>query len=270
MTYTIPQDQLESFHKNGYLVVKRSDHQLFTAQEIQQWCKEVESLPNEKGKWMFYNEINSKGVKQPLRVEKFIDYHAKFNDLTRGEGFGSMLTQLTGQKMHVFKDKINFKYVNGNGFGAHTDAPAYTHVGDIRHLTINVAIDEATVENGCLEVVPGSHKMDVELEDNHISKKWENEHEWDLVPLEAGDLLFFGSYFAHRSGPNRSDKSRRAAYVTYHSSPEGDALRETYYAHRRIHFPPEDEREAGKDYSEGYKTYAFAAPFARGDAVTTN
>lgn len=45
------------------------------------------------------------------------------------------------------------------GFDAHTDAPAYQHSGALKHLTINVAVDAATPENGCLEVVDGSHKM---------------------------------------------------------------------------------------------------------------
>lgn len=45
------------------------------------------------------------------------------------------------------------------GFDAHTDAPAYQHSGAIKHLTINIAVDEANMANGCLEVVDGSHRM---------------------------------------------------------------------------------------------------------------
>lgn len=261
MVYIIPQDQIDFYHQNGYLVVKRTEHQLFTEEEIQQWCKEVEDWPLERGKWMVYEEINSKGNRQPLRVENFVNYHDKFNSLTRGEDFGSMLSQLSGQKMYVLKDKINFKYINGGGFDAHIDAPAYTHVGDIQHLTINIAVDEATKENGYLEVVPGSHNMVIDYEEKQITKEWEAAYEWVPVPLKPGDLIFFGSYLAHRSGANVSDGSRRAVYITYHSSEVGDQLRDTYYAHRRIHFPPDNEREAGKDYSDGYQIYAFAAPF---------
>lgn len=165
--------------------------------------------------------------------------------------------------MFLFKDKINFKYPNGGGFGAHTDAPAYTHIGDITHLTVNAAIDNATPENGCLEVVKGSHKMDVEYDQKCITPEWENAHEWTAVPLNVGDLIFFGSYLAHRSGANTTQTSRRALYATYHSSSEdGDALRDKYYAHRYETFPPDHERVRGKDYSEGIAQYAFAAPFS--------
>jgi ectoine hydroxylase-related dioxygenase (phytanoyl-CoA dioxygenase family) len=149
-------------------------------------------------------------------------------------------------------------------FAGHIDANAYTHIKDIRHLTCNIAIDRADIANGCLEVVDGSHDMEVEVgkEERGITKKWEAAHSWIPVELDVGDMIFFGSYLAHRSGPNNTDKSRRALYATYHDSPEGDELRTEYYKHRRVAFPPDHERVEGADYSEGAKIYAFAAPFA--------
>jgi hypothetical protein len=257
----LTESQIKFFHSNGYLVVKREDHQIFTAEQIQQWSSEVESWELTKGKWMVYNEINVHGNKQVMRVEKFADYHGKFQQLLRGPELTSILEALSGANAYLFKDKINFKYSNGSGFGAHTDAPAYTHVGDIKHITVNIAIDEATLANGCLEVVEGSHVQEIDYVDNAITKEWEETHTWMPVPLKAGDLLIFGSYLAHRSGPNRSLSSRRALYATYHSSEEGDELRNKYYTDRAIAFPPDNERVPGKDYSAGILQYAFAAPF---------
>ncbi|MAD81836.1 MAG: hypothetical protein CL912_02635 [Deltaproteobacteria bacterium] len=75
----------------------------------------------------------------------------------------------------------------GNGFAAHLDAPAYDHIGEIEHLTANLAVDPATAENGCLQVVPGSHKMYVHfLTGGQIHPDWEHAHEWISVPLEPG------------------------------------------------------------------------------------
>ena len=72
-------------------------------------------------------------------------------------------------------------------------------------------------------------------------------------------------------------------YATYAGKADGVSLRESYYAHRRVEFPPDHgesaktcagavlltkvctERVAGKDYSQGWKTYAFAAPFSDRD-----
>ena len=143
--------------------------------------------------------------------------------------------------MLLFKDKINYKAAKGNGFQPHLDAPAYDHIGEIEHVTANFAIDAATTENGCLEVVPGSHLLtDVELVDGgRISDAWADVHEWIEVPLDAGDVLIFGSHLAHRSGPNRTSKPRASLYATFHGKSDGEDLRGKYYAHRRVAFPPD-------------------------------
>jgi ectoine hydroxylase-related dioxygenase (phytanoyl-CoA dioxygenase family) len=142
--------------------------------------------------------------------------------------------------MILFKDKINYKQPYGNGFHAHQDAPAYNHIGRISHLTANIAIDAATPENGCLEVVPGSHRMRVELVDGgRISPAWEEAQDWVSIPMEAGDVLFFGSHLAHRSAVNRTEKSRASLYATFSGKSEGLDLREQYYKHRMEIFPPD-------------------------------
>ena len=140
--------------------------------------------------------------------------------------------------MLFFKDKINYKLVYGNGFAAHLNAPAYDHIGKIEHLTANLAVDAATLENGCAKVVPGSHKMEVEPADgSRISEAWERSHEW--VPVELGpmDLLLVGGHLAHRSTPNRTDKGRSSIYATYHAKSEEEDLRAKYHVDRRENFP---------------------------------
>lgn len=142
--------------------------------------------------------------------------------------------------MLLFKDKINYKQPFGNGFQAHLDAPAYDHMGRIEHITANIAIDTATLENGCLEIVPGSHKMDVELKSGgHISEAWEQAQTWVPVPLERGDILIFGSHLAHRSAKNLTSAKRASLYATYHMRSDGEDLRRKYYEHRRANFPPD-------------------------------
>jgi hypothetical protein len=99
-------------------------------------------------------------------------------------------------------------------------------------------------------------------------------------------MLVLGSHLAHRSAENKTDKSRSSLYATFHSRSDGEDLREQYYKHRMEIFPPEHgelffgssevqmnegrvadiyllEREDGKDYSKGYQTYGFAAPFTK-------
>jgi ectoine hydroxylase-related dioxygenase (phytanoyl-CoA dioxygenase family) len=89
--------------------------------------------------------------------------------------------------MLLFKDKINYKGPNGNGFSAHLDAPAYDHIGKIEHITANICVDAATPENGCLEVVPGSHKMEPKfIQGGRIHPDWEMSQEWLSIPLQPG------------------------------------------------------------------------------------
>lgn len=142
--------------------------------------------------------------------------------------------------MLLFKDKINYKSPRGNGFQAHLDAPAYDHIGRIEHITANIAIDAATAANGCLQVVPKSHRMDVELaHGGRITDSWDAAHEWVSVPLEPGDILIFGSHLAHKSEANATEFRRASLYATFHSRSDGVDLREKYYAHRRVAFPPD-------------------------------
>lgn len=189
---------------------------------------------------MPYDEITASGERQLMRTENFADFHQGFSSLLHGENLRSILKQVTRDDMLLFKDKINYKLAGGNGFQAHLDAPAYDHIGQIEHTTANLAVDAATHANGCVEVVPGSHKMDVELaEGGRISADWEAKQQWTSVLLEPGDLLIFGSHLAHRSGPNNTSRSRSSVYATYHRVSDGTDLRERYYIDRRENFPPD-------------------------------
>jgi ectoine hydroxylase-related dioxygenase (phytanoyl-CoA dioxygenase family) len=61
-------------------------------------------------------------------------------------------------------------------------------VKNIKHLTILIAVDESNMSNGGLEVVEGSHLMDVPIakKDNCIEPTWVKDHTWLPVELEAG------------------------------------------------------------------------------------
>ncbi len=232
--------QIKHFDTQGYLILRAEEHNLISPAVLQQWTAEVRALPREQGKWMPYDEITATGERQIMRTENFADYHSGFNTLLHGTALCGILAQLTGDEMVLFKDKINYKLAGGNSFGAHLDAPAYDHIGQIEHTTANLAVDAATIANGCVEVVPGSHRMDVELaEGGMISNAWEDGHEWVPVELASGDLLMFGSHLAHRSKPNKTVKARSSVYATYHMQKDGEELRRSYYEDRRENFPPD-------------------------------
>ncbi|GAM36225.1 hypothetical protein TCE0_018f05152 [Talaromyces pinophilus] len=250
--YTLTPSQVESYHCDGFLLLRVGEHKLVDPVKLAKWTEEVKSWPRVKGKWMPYDEINIKGERQLMRTENFVDYHDDFKKLVCGEGLAGILGALAGEDMLLFKDKINYKQPRGNGFQAHLDAPAYDHIGRIEHITANFAIDPATIENGCLEVVPGSHKMNVPcIDGGRIDPAWEEAQEWLTVPLEAGDVLIFGSHLAHRSEKNDTDKARASLYATFHGKSDGLDLRQKYYVHRRANFPPDHGGCAQANYAAG-------------------
>ncbi|EME44303.1 hypothetical protein DOTSEDRAFT_130771 [Dothistroma septosporum NZE10] len=261
-------EQIANFDTQGYLILRSHEHNLTDSTHLRQWTTEVRNLPREHGKWMPYDELTSSGERQLMRTENFVDYHQGFSSLLHGQGLANILKQATRNDMLLFKDKINYKLPGGNGFAAHLDAPAYDHIGQIEHTTANFAVDAATISNGCVEVVPGSHLMYVQLASGGaIHLEWESSHTWVPVELESGDLLIFGSHLAHRSARNRTSKPRASVYATYHRAVDGEKLREKYYKDRRANFPPDHERVPGKDYGAGVARYAFAAPFTKIEEV---
>jgi 2-aminoethylphosphonate dioxygenase len=128
---------------------------------------------------------------------------------------------------------------------AHIDSTAYTHVKNIKHLAILFAVDASNMANGGLEVVQGSHKIQVPIgEDNCIPSSWISEQKWTPVELEPGQVLIFGSYPAHRSAANTSSMDRKALYAAYNRKAEGD-LHDEYYARRRVEWPSTHLRKPG-------------------------
>ncbi len=82
------------------------------------------------------------------------------------------------------------------------------------------AIDDATLENGCMYFIPGAHTMPLKQrnyrrDDDTFVIETIDDTPWpmeDRVPAEtpAGTLVVFHGRMPHMSGPNRSAKSRHA------------------------------------------------------------
>lgn len=89
-------------------------------------------------------------------------------------------------------------------------------------LTVWTALDPATVANGCVQVIPGSHKLGVInpdhpsgfLTDEQIAAHCSNERAVYLE-LAAGEVALLHNWLLHRSDKNHSNISRRAFSVNY-------------------------------------------------------
>ncbi|MGB0637999.1 MAG: phytanoyl-CoA dioxygenase family protein [Myxococcota bacterium] len=259
---TLSAEQLQFWAKNHYLVL-RQPFGSSTVSSIREWTDELASWPETPGKWMKYFETGETGDQRMLcRVENFIQHHHQFKELIEGEATLALLSALMKEPAVLFKEKINFKLPGGSGFAPHQDAPAFTSFGHTFHITMMITIDEATVDNGCLEFstgVPMYENLPTEA-DGTIARSVVENLPWTPLETKAGDIVFFDSYIPHRSPANTSDQSRRAAYVTYNRASEG-SVRDRYFADKRSVFPPECERVEGVDYA------ATAGPYNLGNPI---
>lgn len=95
--YSLTPAQVESYHRDGFLLLRVGQHKLVDPVELAKWTEEVKSWPRVKGKWMPYDEINIKGERQLMRTENFVDYHDDFKKLVCGEALASILGALAGE-----------------------------------------------------------------------------------------------------------------------------------------------------------------------------
>jgi len=250
---------VETFDRDGFVVL----NDLLTTNEKQllvKWTNEIQSWAEIKGKWFLYFE-NIKGKRTLCRTENFVPYHEGINSLIRGK-LSAAMSDLFREPAVLFKEKINYKLSGAGGFPPHQDAPAYVAFNQKLHMTMMLAADPMTVENGCLEFVKGEHTKGTfpqNESDGSMKQEIVEKMKWEPAVTDIGAVMIFNSYVPHRSGPNSSNTSRRAYYLTFNALSEGN-FRDGYYREKREKFPPEIEREKGKDYSEGAKIYNLATP----------
>jgi ectoine hydroxylase-related dioxygenase (phytanoyl-CoA dioxygenase family) len=125
----------------------------------------------------------------------------------------------------LFTEKLNLKRAHHGGPNPlHQDRPYWDEAPDPDHTaTAIVYLDATTLDNGCLEVVPGSHtvgrhptRQDSDPFGNLEMDPEANAHmERVPVPVPAGSVVLFGAYLAHATGPNRTDRDRRALLYSY-------------------------------------------------------
>lgn len=224
-------EQLEHFNYRGWLLV---DTLLETeTSEVQEWVSEISSWPDDDGEWLHYRELTEYGPKL-CRTENFTPFHSGMHQFLRSGQMVAVASALLKSEAVLYKEKINYKLAGGAGYSPHQDAPAYRFIET--HISCMVAVDDATEENGCLEVVSGLHHEILPMDSKGcIEPSLVASFHWMTVPLRAGQTLWFHSRTPHRSGPNNSLKNRRALYPTYNALSEGD-LRSRYYEQKLKEF----------------------------------
>lgn len=232
---------VEHFRATGWLLTQTLDQD--GVAQLRSWIDEVAAWPDDGDGWMHHRELTDDGPKL-CRSENLVPFHAGLRDLLTSGSLLATASALLGQPAVLYKEKINYKLPGGAGYAPHQDAPAYPFID--AHVSCMVAIDDATAENGCLEVVEAKHHEVLEMDDSGcIHPDLVASFEWRTVEVPAGWTLWFHSRTPHRSGPNASALPRRALYPTYNALAEGD-LRAEYYAAKLARFREAGGRADGK------------------------
>ncbi len=126
----------------------------------------------------------------------------------------------------LFTEKLNLKrpFVGGEN-PLHQDYPYWVGTAQVADdvATAMLMLDDASSENGCLQVVPGSHTQGRWTTRTDEDAFRHNEIDVARCPsvqpvpveLRAGSLVMFGAFLVHRSSPNTSALPRRALLFSY-------------------------------------------------------
>jgi ectoine hydroxylase-related dioxygenase (phytanoyl-CoA dioxygenase family) len=221
--YALKQEQIDFFNTNGYI----GGIKLLDDWQVDRLRKELEEVaePKNPSSHLFY-EFHSNESSNPGTIL----FHALgawrisngFHDVLWNPRFLVAASQLLGNKLVRFwHDQLFCKPPKHGGVVAwHQDYSYWTRTKPIAHLTCWCGLDDSTIENGCVQYVPGSHRWGL-LDKPDLAGDMmgimdyltpEQQKQFKPVPVEvkAGEGIFHHPLTLHGSGENKSDRPRRA------------------------------------------------------------
>ena len=175
---------------------------------------DYKDVPSGGGGWQGPT-LNYRKIQDLEKDDLFLSYmrHPRFHGIAR---------QLIGPDVSVFRAMfMNKPAGRGTVLPYHQDGGTQWQLSQDPILTVWTALDDATRENGCVQVIPGSHKLGLLSERGHtITTEQEARYcrDEESVSLEAkaGEVYVLHNLILHRSGVNQLDsRARRAFSVCY-------------------------------------------------------
>ncbi len=218
-------EQIESYHKDGYVLVKS----FCSKDEVDKLYDVAIRDDAMKKNAMDLNDQSGKKTKLSLWFKPGNDV---FGYLTRSKKMVQFISQLLDSDAPVchFHSKLMQKEPKvGGAWEWHQDY-GYWYKNQFMYpdqfISVMVALTRANKENGCLQVIKGSHKIgrvnhgfageqvgaDMVMVENALKTM-----ELVYCELEAGDALFFHPNLLHRSAANLSDAPRWSIISCYNS-----------------------------------------------------
>ena len=229
-------EQKQHFDASGYCVVAG----LFTETEI----GEIEEFFEEYkacGGSVFdggstYQEIDP--TKRQVRAMHPHRYSAKARGWLLNPNVAAVLEELLGKPALGAQSMYYFKPPGAKGQGMHQDN-FYLMSKPATCIAAWTAIDSADLDNGCLWVVPESHRQEIFCPENGAEKwlgygdshitKFPRDRKPVAVPVPRGSTMFFSGNLIHGSGPNRTTDRARRTFIGHYIDSASEQVASFYH-----------------------------------------
>lgn len=223
--YILSNDEVQTFHRDGYVIVRN----LFSAEEINKLYDLATSDSVVKNNAFDLNDQTGKKTKLTLWFKPGNDLYSLLIRSERMVYSAAKLLDSDAPVCHFHTKLMQKEPKVGGAWEWHQDY-GYWYKNQFlfpdQLISIMVALTGANKENGCLQVIKGSHKLgrvnhgfageqvgaDMVMV-NHCLDTMEHVY----VELQPGDVLFFHSNLLHRSEANLSDRPRWSLISCYNS-----------------------------------------------------
>jgi phytanoyl-CoA hydroxylase len=230
---TLAADDVATYRRDGYLVVRG-----LLGNGLVEACRQALSdlaadrIPKRETRiWL---EPGFKIEEIPVEsrefyVRKYMDYVGDAPALkaaAMSRRLHLILDQLLGSGRVLFQEMALVKPPRiGSDKPWHQDASYFRLTDPSLIAGVWIALDAATRNNGCMEVVPGSHHGGPRphVHENDLARcampdDMVSRSEARALEMEPGDALIFHALLHHFTGPNRSNGHRRAIQFHYHQA----------------------------------------------------
>lgn len=236
MTLTAPRltaDRLAEFHENGYLVVDG----LFAAEEIEaieQFFENYKNAESAFGGKTLEEVDRHKGQVRAMHPHRHSDQAL---DWALKPSVLAVLEQLFEAEPLLAQTMYYYKPPGTCGQGMHQD-DFYLLTKPHHCLAAWTAIDDSESTNGCLYVVPGSHRQELRCPEGATPEnKWkfgvlslaESTTKAVPLPVRRGQTLFFGGGLIHGSCPNRTKDRWRRTFIGHYCDGVTESISRFYH-----------------------------------------
>src|SRR5262249_49437503 len=249
---SLTDEQVDYYRNEGYVVVER----LFDADTLAKVDATIRQMTDQAlsgGDFSKVLELEPEpveGQRVPRRIFSPYDQHETFRALAHDPRLLDKVESLIGGDFNLQHSKLNMKPAKvGSIVEWHQDLAYFPHTNDSLVTTL-VYLDDATEQNGCLQVLPRHHThffnhagpdglfagmITEPVEDGRFGNPFSR-------AAPAGSVIFMPCITPHASLPTRSDKARRTLIYEYRAS-DSFAI---YYQHMTLGMQPKNRQLRGK------------------------